>query len=107
VRGLPSGSLEWVPSKLTGTLTVPVYGPPASAVGGRFWMGVTVMLNDFWSLNPPVSVALTVAEYVPRSPVAGARCAFPVVALVVVTVRNNGPETFANVSASPSGSLAV
>ncbi len=37
----------------------------------------------------------------------GATCTLPLVAFVVVTVTNEGPVTFVNVSASPSGSEPV
>ncbi len=110
VRGSPSGSDEPVPLKFTGMPTVPLYGPSALATGGRFCGAVTVMLKDFSLNSPPVSVTRTVAEAVPASDVAGARCALPVAVPVpgdvVVTVRYNGPLVFENVRGLPSGSVA-
>ena len=74
-------------------------------VGGRFTL-FTVIVNDLSSFKLP-SLARTVAPEVPASVNPGARCTFPVVASVFVTLMNAGPATFVKVRASPSGSLAV
>ena len=65
----------------------------------------TVIVSDFEFVPPAPSLTLIEAVAVPESLKPGARCAFPVVALVVVTVRYVGPETFEKVSGSASGSL--
>ena len=61
-------------------------------------MLLTVIVNDFVSEAAP-SLALADALYVPASENEGARWMFPVVAFVVVTVMNVGPEAFVNVRA--------
>jgi len=63
----------------------------------------TVTVSALESLSEP-SLADTVADAVPESENPGARWILPVVGLVVVTVRYAGPDTLANVKASPSGS---
>src|SRR2546426_115234 len=73
---------------------------------------LTVIVSDLLSAAMP-SLTATVATKVPEPAQsnAGARWMFPVAVpvpgLVVVTVMNAGPATIANVSGSPSGSLAV
>ena len=77
----------------------------ALSVGARFTFE-TVTWKGLVSLSEP-SLAEAEAAYVPASVKPGARWMLPVVAFVVVTVRNEGPPAFVNVSASPSGSEPV
>src|SRR6267142_983824 len=70
---------------------------------------VPVTVKDLPSLAAP-SVTQTDTDAVPESENPGARATFPVAvpvpAAVVVTVAYVGPETFENVSAWPSASVA-
>ena len=69
----------------------------------------TVTVSDFESVAVP-SEALTNTVAVPASENPGASARFPVAVPVppdvVVTVAYVGPDTFANVNASPSASVA-
>ena len=78
------------------------------SVGGRSTL-FTVIVNVLSSVRfgDPLSVARTVAEYVPASSDPGARWMLPVVMVRVVTVIHVGPDTFENVSKFPSGSVPV
>src|SRR6476660_2978716 len=77
-------------------------------VGARLVL-FTVTEKDLPSLSDP-SLAATDTVAVPESEHPGARATFPVAVpvpgAVVVTVAYVGPDTFANVSASPSASVA-
>ena len=66
------------------------------------------MIVRVLSLVKLPSLARTVAAEVPTgSDDPGAKWMFPVVAFVVATVMNAGPETFEKVRALPSGSEPV
>src|SRR6185436_900969 len=69
VSASPSGSELPDPLKLTGTLRVPVYGPPASAVGAWFTL-TTVTWKVFESERLP-SETLTSTGYTPESAAPG------------------------------------
>jgi hypothetical protein len=77
--------------------------------GARFTF-TTVTVKDFPLLSEP-SLAETDTVAVPESENPGAKftlpVAVPVPGVVVVTVAYVGPDTFVNVSAFPSGSVAV
>src|SRR4029077_12572911 len=79
-----------------------------ASTGGWFTL-FTVTLKLFPSLAAP-SVTETDTVAVPESEKPGARATFPVAVpvpgVVVVTVAYVGPDTFENVNAWPSGSVA-
>src|SRR5882672_9997284 len=107
VRVVPAWALS-VLVKNVGPVFVKVIASPSGSVAVNVWSAVcpattlmfaiaasetgrstlfTVTVSDFSLKRPPVSVARTVAVAVPASEKPGAGGRFPVVAVVVVTVR--------------------
>ena len=107
----PSGS-EAVTGMLNASPSRTVTVAGAVVVGARSSL-FTVIVNDLLLVRggEPLSVAVTVAPYVPESENPGARRTFPVAglgcAVVGVTVMNAGPAAFVNVREFPSGSEPV
>ena len=104
----PSASVAEIPAFAVdpaATVTFPI----AASTTGRSTF-TTVIVNDRSLFKLP-SLARTVAEDVPASANPGARSILPVPVPVpgvtVTTVMYVGPVTFENVSAFPSGSVAV